>query len=200
MKSILASPFLYHAYQVLGGFFNARVIILNDLLKRNKNIKTVIDIGCGPGHISTIFEKIDYMGFDTNKAYINYANNRFNEYGKFYCEEFNDNLVENINKVDLIMLNGLLHHLDDKYAIELLKTASKALKEDGILVTLDGVYHKNQSKFAKYLLDNDRGKHVRTEEKYRLLMDTAFSTLNIDVREDLSRLPYTFIIMYGNNK
>jgi SAM-dependent methyltransferase len=198
MKNILQSPFLYHSYQVLGGFFNARIIILNELLKKNQSIKTVIDIGCGPGHISTIFNNnINYLGFDTNQKYIDYANKKFNSHGRFYCEEFNDKSIKNENKVDLIMLNGLLHHLDDDYAIKLLKTASNALNKDGILVTLDGVYHKNQSKFSKYLLDNDRGNYVRTEEKYRSLMTSSFDNLNIDIRKDLSRLPYSFIIMYG---
>ena len=201
MKNILSSPFLYHSFQVLGGFYNARVIVLNEILSKNENIKNVIDIGCGPGHISTIFKKkINYIGYDTSKKYIDYANKKFSLFGKFYCEEFNDELVKKINGADLIMLNGLLHHLDDEYAKLLLKTASHALNKGGLILTLDGVYHENQSKFTRYLLDNDRGKYVRTEDKYRSLMKGSFSDLRCEIRDDLSRLPYSFIIMYGKNK
>lgn len=201
MKNILSNPLFYHTYQVTGGFFKSRKIIIDEILSKNKHIKNIIDIGCGPGHISTIFnENINYSGFDTNKIYIDYANKNFSKYGNFYCKQFDESSLKNINKVDLIMFNGLLHHIDDNYAKQLLNTAKQALTLDGMILTLDGVYIKNQSKLIKYLLDNDRGNFIRTEEQYRLLISSVFGEITVALRENISRIPYSFIVMTGKNK
>src|SRR5205823_7002829 len=90
---------------------------------------------------------------------------------------------------------GVLHHLDDKEAIDLFQVARAALKPGGKLITFDGCFCEGQSRIARYLLERDRGKFVRTAEAYVALARKAFENVEVTLRHDLLRLPYSHIIM-----
>jgi len=68
------------------------------------------------------------------------------------------------------------------------------LKPGGVLFTLDGCYAPGQGWLETWLLDNDRGVHVRRAEEYRALLERTFPNVDMHVRNDLSRMPYTFAI------
>jgi len=68
------------------------------------------------------------------------------------------------------------------------------LKDDGVLFTTDPCYREGQSPIAKWLLDNDRGEFIRDEDGYNKVLGNAFARVKLAIREDLSRLPYTFAI------
>jgi hypothetical protein len=135
-----------------------------------------------------------YNGFDIDQRYINYAQNHFGNRGNFHCEIFNEASARRFEGVDVVMLNGLLHHVDDKTATDLLNTARAALRPGGTGFTLDGCFRQNQSPFVRWLLQNDRGRYVRTQEGYKKVCAAAFGRVDIEVREDLSWVPYTFAI------
>jgi hypothetical protein len=61
-------------------------------------------------------------------------------------------------------------------------------------MTLDGCYRDGQSRIATWLLRNDRGRFVRNEDGYRRLLGAAFNNIRTHVREDLSFVPYSFLI------
>jgi len=85
--------------------------------------------------------------------------------------------------------------LTDSEVIELFKRVKIVLKQGGKLITLDGCYTGKQSLIARKKLDYDRGKYVREEESYRRLAFEVFDSTVTHIREDLSLIPYTFIIM-----
>jgi SAM-dependent methyltransferase len=194
MKQLLNSPALYQSFQVLGGFFGARVIAVTEYL----NLKPgdhVIDIGCGPGFIvDHLTAGVHYDGFDIDARYIDYAKRRFGNHGAFRCRIFDEAAAGGVEAADVVMMNGLIHHLDDASARAVLGTASKALKPNGVVLTLDGCYRDGQSSIARWFLDHDRGRFVRTQDEYRALARDAFKDVEIIVREDMSWLPYTFAI------
>ena len=95
---------------------------------------------------------------------------------------------------DIVMMNGVMHHLDDADLAATLANIAAVLKPGGRLFTLDGCYEQGQSRVARWLLDNDRGVHVRTAAQYHALLDECFGTVDMHIRDDLSRLPYTFAI------
>jgi hypothetical protein len=68
------------------------------------------------------------------------------------------------------------------------------LGSDGVLFTLDGCYREGQSLIAKWLLDNDRGQFVRDRNGYDNVLRGAFGRVDLAIRDDYSRVPYTFII------
>jgi cyclopropane fatty-acyl-phospholipid synthase-like methyltransferase len=96
---------------------------------------------------------------------------------------------------DIVLAIGVVHHLDDSHASNLFSLASRALVPGGRLLTLDGVYTDDQSVFVKRMLNNDRGKYVRTEPANKALATQMFSSVSTSVRHDLFRIPYTVLIM-----
>jgi SAM-dependent methyltransferase len=192
---VLALPQLYQTCQFLGGFFQARLKAFGDYLDFS-SINKIFDVGCGPGHISAkIPPSIDYIGFDSDERYIRFANARFGgPKRRFYNRLFDRTAAAEYGNPDLIMMNGLLHHVDDDYVRILLLNAYNALNPGGIVFTHDPCFINGQNPIARYLLESDRGKFIRTEEGYRALLPSEFGKVDVNIRNDIARVPYTFII------
>ena len=91
-------------------------------------------------------------------------------------------------------MNGVLHHIPDAELKATLKHIYDALKNGGILFTLDGCYGDGQSRFTKWLLNNDRGHFVRDKDGYARVLGSVFESVDLLIRDDYSRVPYTFAI------
>lgn len=199
MKQLLKHPALYQLYQELGGFFAARVSAIREYLDIQPSAR-IIDIGCGPGHILRHLPAgVDYVGFDIDEPSIAYARARFGQRGQFHCRLFDGAGVQEFGPADVVMMNGVLHHIPDAELTETLGHVRDVLKPGGVLFTLDGCYAPGQSRLAKWLLDNDRGVHVREADGYRALLEGTFSQVEMHIRDDYSRLPYTFAIGVARN-
>lgn len=195
MTGVLSLPQLYHACQSFFGFFEARLKAFGDYLDFS-TVNKVFDVGCGPGHISaTIPPSIDYIGFDSDERYIQFANARFSgPKRRFYNRLFDPTAATEFGNPDLIMMNGLLHHVDDNYARTLLLNAYNALNPGGIVFTHDPCFVDGQHPIDRYLVKSDRGEFVRTEQGYRVLVPSEFGKIDVYVRNDIAYVPYTFII------
>ena len=194
MKALLGHPALYQAYQNAGGFFGARVKAISDYLALRPGMR-VIDIGCGPGYILRhLPEGVDYAGFDIDESYIDHARRAFGHLGQFHCRYFDAAAAREFRGADVVMMNGVLHHIDDGELQATLSNVRDALTPDGVLFTLDGCYRNGQSRIARWLLDHDRGEFVRDEDGYDRVLRGAFAKVDLAIREDYSRVPYTFII------
>jgi SAM-dependent methyltransferase len=194
VKQFLKHPAIYQLYQEFGGFFAARLLAIRDYLAIAPGAR-IIDIGCGPGHIvKHLPDGVDYIGLDIDRPSIAYANARFRQRGRFEARFFDADAVRDLGEVDVVMMNGVMHHIDDDDLAVTLAHVKAALRPGGTLFTLDGCYAPGQSRLAKWLLDNDRGIHVREASGYRRLLQSGFDSVDMHVRDDLSRLPYTFAI------
>jgi SAM-dependent methyltransferase len=194
MKDILNSPSIYQFYQVIGGFFSARVRAIQQYLEIKPG-QRVIDIGCGPGHIlAKLPEGTIYDGFDPDQKYIDFANAHFGRYGRFHCRMFDMDAAKEFGWADVVMMNGVLHHLDDESVGETAPIVQNTLKPGGMFFALDGVYVSGQNAVAKWMLDNDRGKFIREEQAHRELLSAAFGPCEFHVRHDMTRIPYSLII------
>jgi 2-polyprenyl-3-methyl-5-hydroxy-6-metoxy-1,4-benzoquinol methylase len=195
MKILLNFPAIYDKAQILTGFSAVRKTAIDEYLDVKSDMK-ILDIGCGPGHIfSYLPEGVNYTGFDIDQKYIEYATKTYGAKAKFYCRIFDEVAAEEFSGADIVMLNGVLHHMDDSIANSVLKAAHLALKPGGVIFTLDGCYAENQQWVAKKLLDADRGEYVRDQRSYEHLLKDVFGNKKSIVRGDLSIIPYTFIIM-----
>jgi hypothetical protein len=148
-----------------------------------------------PTIVAELPDGVEYFGFDMNPKYIESARMRFGHRATFHCQAVSPQFRGGPARFDIAMANGVLHHLDDAQALDLLMLARDSLEEGGRLVTLDGCYISNQSSIARLLLKMDRGKHVRAPEAYVALARRAFGTVVPHVRQDLLRIPYTHLIM-----
>lgn len=187
---------MYRLFSVIIGGNNARSIYVQEYV-RPKNGDRILDIGCGIGDILEFLpHDVEYTGFDINQKYINYAIKKYSGRGSFLCKKVSKDAINSLSTFDIVMANGVLHHLTDDEAIELFKLAKTALKPSGRLITLDGCYTKEQSLLARFILSIDRGKHVRSQKDYLKLASKVFPTnIKIDIRDDLLTIPYTHIIM-----
>jgi SAM-dependent methyltransferase len=126
----------------------------------------ILDIGCGPGTIlAHLPESIGaYTGLDMNPGYIEAARRRWGSRGTFHCRSIEAGMPPAEDAYDIVLANGIVHHLDDGEARRLFDAAWGALRPGGRLVTYDNVYHEHQHCIARWLNARDRGRAVRTQE------------------------------------
>ena len=188
----LYGPSLYLAGQRAAGFHHARTWCLQTLVRAAPG-QRLLDIGCGPTLLVDQLPGVDYVGFDTDARAIAWNRRRYPG-ARFEAEALTAASAEGLGRFHHVLLMGVLHHLDDAVATELLAVIRELLEPGGHVVTLDGAYVPRQSPVARRLLDNDVGEHVRTPDGYRAL-GAGFDAVESVVREDLSRVPYTFFFM-----
>jgi len=194
LKKMLNFPLIYQSLQEAGGFFDARVKAMNEFLNIREGAR-IIDVGCGPGHIvKHIPKKVDYIGFDIDQSYIDFANKHFSDRGRFNCRFFDDKAAKELFPADIVMMNGVMHHMSDDELSATMNNARSVLAPGGLLFTLDGCYVEGQSKFRKWILDRDRGQYVRNQAGYEKIIRKAFDKVELHIREAYSHVPYTFVI------
>lgn len=198
--SILSHPAVYDFLQdILYGHKGQREYV--ETYIRPKEGDRILDIGCGTGRILRYLPECDYLGADLSEQYIDRARKRvFAGRTRFISSDINEFLSESKERFDIIIGYGLLHHLNDGEAVAMIRRAKDSLLPGGRLVTIDGVYHENQNCISKFMIDRDRGRNVRNETDYRALFKDTFSTLSIDIRKDILRIPYSLIIATACNE
>ena len=194
MRLSMAHPKIYLFCQGILGAIRARRVAMAEYVQFSKGDR-ILDIGCGPGYVSQYFKDTQYVGFDTENSYIDYANRKYGHLGSFYCSEFDDEASTQFEAFDIVIMNGLLHHLPDKAVEELLLRARRVLKPQGRLVSLDCYYDEEQSFLIKKMLGSDRGKFIRKKEDYIALVSKVFESVAARIRDDLLFVPYPIIIL-----
>lgn len=194
MMLSMAHPKIYLFTQGILGAIRARRLAMAEYVQFFKGNR-ILDIGCGPGYVSQYFPDTQYIGFDTEQSYIDYANYKYGHIGKFYCSEFDDNSVSEFEPFDIVIMNGLLHHLPDAAILKLFRSIKGVLKPEGKLVTLDCYSAEGQNRFVQKLLKMDRGKYIRLEEDYVKLASSLFNSVKSNIRDDLMYIPYPLVIL-----
>lgn len=193
VSSILSFPVVYRLFSHIVGGDGSRVY-LAEYVKPVAGEK-VLDIGCGPADILTCLPEVDYTGLDISPEYIAAAKQRFGGRGRFWCGDVGLAALEREQGTfNLVLATGVLHHLDDERASRLYELARLALRPHGRLITYDGCYVPEQSKIARWMVSHDRGKFVRTREAYLRLASVRFPKVEVHLRHDLLRIPYTHLI------
>ena len=192
---LLNSPFVYDTYQTLVGGKNCRKMVVQDYAPNLANAK-ILDIGCGTGYILDYLpESVDYRGYDLSEEYIQKAKQKYGHRAKFYQQHVSHLEMDGAGTFDFVLATGVVHHLNDAQAADLYRTGFHALKPGGKMVTEDGTFIPEQNKFAKFIIENDRGLHVRKSEAYRKLAEQSFSKVETTIRHDLFFMPYTSCVV-----
>lgn len=181
---------MYKFFQSLLGASKARKIYVQKYV-RPKDGDSVLDIGCGPADILEYLPNVIYVGFDMNQKYISTAIKRFGNRGKFICNKIQKERIKELSAFDIILANGVLHHLNNEKTQELFELARAVMKPNGRLITIDPCYVNGQSQLARYLISSDRGKYIKTKAKYIEFATLKFTNVRYTVTHDLLRIPYT---------
>lgn len=155
----------------------------------------ILDIGCGTADVLRKLPKVRYVGFDINRDYIRTAKKSYRGQGVFLVRQIEKMKKAPYQPYDLVLAQGLIHHLPDAAALHLLQFARRALRSGGRLVTLDGVLTPRQGFWARYFVSHDRGRHVRTLSAYRALFRRVFPKATFFVYDNLLRFPYTLLMV-----
>ncbi|HEY2407767.1 MAG TPA: class I SAM-dependent methyltransferase [Polyangiaceae bacterium] len=168
---ILGTPFVYNHVRPLavGG------IDMSPFYNRvaSQSGDTILDVGCGTGDaLNYLRDFSKYVGIDTDKVAIRFAHEKHQGRPNV---SFECRLCDEADLVELkptqILCCGLLHHLSNPQALDLLRLA-KASPRLQRIVTSDPVYLDNEllsNLFARF----DRGRFCRREAEYKALVEDA---------------------------
>jgi SAM-dependent methyltransferase len=194
LRALLQLPWAYRLFGRLIGEVHIRQEFVREYV-HPRVADRILDIGCGPATILDYLPAVDYVGFDMSAAYIASAVEHYGTRGAFKNKRLGRDEIKELGLFDIVLAQGVLHHLDDAEASLLLRLAHDSLKPGCRLVTFDGCYKDRQSVMTRFLLRHDRGHFVRTEQEYHRLVSTVFQAVKVSIRNDLLRIPYTHIIM-----
>ena len=137
---------------------------------KTENIKQIVEIGCADSIILKKLNKdINYDGFDVVDDFIEKSKKKYLKNKNYNFE--NKSIHEiNFDKYDkektIILLIGVFHHVNDDY-IKIFLEKTKFFKVYGV----DAVRLNDQKFFTKILLDLDKGKFIRSEKRYKDLLE-----------------------------
>jgi cyclopropane fatty-acyl-phospholipid synthase-like methyltransferase len=196
-RRVLSSPLVYSAYRALVTGQKEHRVFAEEYVRARPG-QRILDVGCGPADLlDDLPERVDYTGFDTSASYIAEATRRYGHRARFLQRHVDRQVVDELGagSFDRVLAHGLLHHLNDDEVVEFFELSRHALSADGHLVTLDGCFVAGQSRAARFLLEQDRGRFVRDEASYVALAKRVFADVRADIRHDMYRIPYTLILL-----
>ena len=194
--SFLSNTFFYSMVQRVMSATSFREKIVKKYITK-PNVK-VLDIGCGPANILSTLPNIQYYGFDINPIYINSAKKKYEHKTKFFCKKFTSKDTKHLPKFDHILLLGILHHLNDREINALMLNIKKVLKRKGNVITLDNIFINNQNFIAKFLIQMDRGRNVRSKKGYLNILKNHFKKIDSKIYHQ-KFIPYTYFVINCTN-
>lgn len=134
-------------------------------------MRRVLDVGCGPGTNARHFLHADYLGVDMNPDYIAWARRRYGD--RFAIEDVTKMATPPGGAFDAILVNSLLHHMDDASSRRLLEHLARLLTDDGHVHILDLVMPERPS-LARWMAVSDRGDFPRRLQAWVAMFEEAF--------------------------
>jgi SAM-dependent methyltransferase len=197
--SLLKHPRVYELAQ--HAVVKRRHGYLLDYLSSHHEIRTVLDLGCGTGSVSEILvPRVSYVGIDYNQGYVDGARKRSSSRAKFLCTDLEYahealRAADLPTHYDLILLAGVLHHLQDDLALTLLRQAPSLLSDAGRVLSIDPTYTAAQNPIARFLVSRDRGPFVRNVDGYLHLYRSAGLVTHSQVLTNQLRVPYNHCLI-----
>tara|TARA_Y100001960_G_scaffold275886_1_gene305688 strand:- start:987 stop:1595 length:609 start_codon:yes stop_codon:yes gene_type:complete len=189
---ILGNTFFYRFFQNLlipQSYYNI-YRKLSEIIQNEFDEYIVYDLGCGDAPLAEYLNKgINYVGVDMNSNHIEKAKIRYPHF-RFECTSLDSLIFE--ERKTLIILDGVIHHLDDEQVINLLSKI--ALIDTHSVFCKDPVITKNQDFFSYFLMKNDGGQYVRDESKHKKIL----KGFNFQITDSLLRIPYKHIVSTKN--
>lgn len=178
LRAALTVPKVYELTQAALYRRGAHADRIRDLFPGlGTTIRRVLDIGSGPAAFLAQYgdaATFEYVAIDPSPAYIATAERRFPGRGTFVVGTTATVDGPALGAFDLIVADGVLHHVSDAEAIGIAAFARERLAPGGRFVTLDPVRVPGQHPIAALLMRMDRGARIRTSGEYRDLLAAAF--------------------------
>lgn len=195
-RRILTLAPVYRFAQRAIGAENGTSVFVNEYA-RCQPTDRVVDIGCGTADVRDHLDVAEYVGIDPNPSYVAAATQRLDGADRALQASIgDDDLMDRLPaSADVVLMVGVLHHLDDALASAALDLAADLVGADGRCVTIDPLLRPGQQWLSRALVTRDRGGNVRPSGEIRELFESRFSKIDIHERDDLLRLPYDHVIV-----
>jgi len=130
--------------------------VMYNWIKELKDVKRVIDIGCGNGFFSYFlakeFPQFEVIGIDSDADYIKYANKNFKADNLKFIESDIEGLEKlELEQFDLIIFSEVIEHLPNVNSI--LQILKKVCTNSGkIIVSTDNLYSTIIHSLKRYVI------------------------------------------------
>lgn len=149
------------------------------LEKRDSSEPNILDIGCGPGTNAGIFPDRSYVGLDHNSQYIENAQLKFPN-KRFICGDAAQ-LDLNGEEFSVVLVNSLMHHLDNDECSRLLKGITKVLAKNGVVIVQEPLTPPVDKSLMQFLMKQDRGDYFRSLDEWKsIFVDNAYTITDED--------------------
>jgi SAM-dependent methyltransferase len=195
LKRLLKSAIGYGLFQNIVGSDRSTQQLVDTYLGDTTGLE-IVDIGSGVSHILEFIRPAKYTAIEPNISYLDSASNKFKNRVTPVNLGVGDPRLEDLSlKADVVLILGVLHHLDDSLSKECLRLAKRCLRDkNSKVLILEAALTPKQNLIARLLIKNDRGKNVRTREGYEGLIKSEFESYSSEIRTDLLNIPYTHFI------
>ena len=130
----------------------------------------VLDAGCGTGEYSPLFDPSRYLGVDLHEGYLAFARRRNPRYR--YLQADLTDWPGCGERFDLVLVNGVLHHLDDAAALALLDSALAQLAPNGRALVIEDVALPSPGLGTRLVHALDHGHHIRDAARWSELVSS----------------------------
>ena len=156
-------------------------------------VRRVLDVGCGPGTNTAEFAGLDYLGVDLNPSYVEHARRRHGR--RFEVADVRTDPIPGSGTYDFVLLNSLLHHLDDTTCASVLEGTRACLSEDGHVHVIE-LELPDRRGLPRLLTLADRGEHPRSRSAWRELLTRSFDEVVLEPFPVPSRGPTLWTMLY----
>ncbi|MFO0985414.1 MAG: class I SAM-dependent methyltransferase [Planctomycetota bacterium] len=133
----------------------------------------LLDLACGPGAFARMFPAGTYFGIDINDQYIRYA--RAKHPGTFETMDARQLRFANAS-FDAALVFGLLHHLSDADAAQVIAELHRVMKPGGCVLIMEDIPTRSRLNVVGRLIHGiENGHHIRPPEQYRALLARHFT-------------------------
>ena len=164
-----------------------------------KNAK-VYDLGCGYGFLSCFLylksKKREVIGIDYDYDKVKIAQNYFMFKDEEKINFFNENIIDfRLESPDVILLNDVLHYLDEKSQSSVLINCFQNLNEDGVILIREGEKSNNKHIFTKFteLLSTKVFRFNKTEVELNFISGSRLNDLAKQFRFKIEELNHSKI-------
>lgn len=203
LRRLLNLPTFYMLFGKLIAPKNGKELFVTQCIGSTQGLR-ILDLGCGPASIlHHIHGETLYVGIDNNSRYIETAKRNFvgRETCEFYNLDLNDYAQTATQRFDLVIMTGVLHHIDDNEVEACMTNIKRLLTPNGRFVSRDPCYTTPMNPIARALCSLDRGRFVRTVNQYVAIQQKYWANVKYDVRTDTLRFfPYSVISFCNTDK
>ena len=172
MKNFLLKyKVIYRLYQNIIRKKKNEYNFIKYVFQQYKNVN-VLDVCCGDSYILNYIKNCinNYIGIDNNSNYLKNSKKKFPKFSFINSDIEKIHKIKKLNrsKINFIFINGAIHHLNDSKVTSLISCLNKKFPNAKFLF-IDTIRGKNKL-INKFMINLDRGKYIRTKQKYKKIL------------------------------